>query len=430
MGAGTAPPPRPLDSKRGGGGGGVGGGGGGGAPINHATRHARRLYVGNLPPDTSESEIGGFFSAAMERSGGAETPGPAVVSVYLNLEKRFAFIELRTLSEAVAALSMDGLLLRGLSLRLRRPNDYNPAAVPAGITAPTTFRPTALGIVSTQVADGPHKVFVGGIPYHLSEDHIKELLCSYGALRAFNLIKDPATGLSKGYAFFEYEAGGAAAAAACAGLNGMKVGERTLSVRMAWDPAGGGGAPGQGHGGGRAAGGPDGGPGGVRQAVPPPPPRPGGAAGLGAAAAAGGPGGTPYGATRPPPPPVAAGVPGAPPGVAVAALLRPPSRVLVLHNMVTAEELADDAEHAEIVEDVRDECAKAGPVILVQIPRPTDPGGPGGAPPPGVGRVFVQFEQVAAATAAHGMLDGRKFGGRAVVAAYMDETAFAVGKLD
>lgn len=99
--------------------------------------------------------------------------------------------------------------------------------------------------------------------------------------------------------------------------------------------------------------------------------------------------------------------------------------------MVTAAELADDAEHAEIVEDVRDECAKAGPVILVQIPRPTDSGGPGGgAPPPGVGRVYVQFEQVAAATAAHGMLDGRKFGGRAVVAAYMDEAAFAVGKLD
>jgi len=33
---------------------------------------------------------------------------------------------------------------------------------------------------------------------------VKELLMSFGQLRAFNLVKDSATGLSKGYAFCEY----------------------------------------------------------------------------------------------------------------------------------------------------------------------------------------------------------------------------------
>lgn len=33
---------------------------------------------------------------------------------------------------------------------------------------------------------------------------MKELLSSFGKLRAFNLVKDSATGLSKGYAFCEY----------------------------------------------------------------------------------------------------------------------------------------------------------------------------------------------------------------------------------
>lgn len=33
---------------------------------------------------------------------------------------------------------------------------------------------------------------------------VKELLLSFGKLRAFNLVKDAATGLSKGYAFCEY----------------------------------------------------------------------------------------------------------------------------------------------------------------------------------------------------------------------------------
>lgn len=33
---------------------------------------------------------------------------------------------------------------------------------------------------------------------------VKELLTSFGPLKAFNLVKDTATGLSKGYAFCEY----------------------------------------------------------------------------------------------------------------------------------------------------------------------------------------------------------------------------------
>lgn len=33
---------------------------------------------------------------------------------------------------------------------------------------------------------------------------VKELLTSFGPLKAFNLVKDSATSLSKGYAFCEY----------------------------------------------------------------------------------------------------------------------------------------------------------------------------------------------------------------------------------
>ena len=37
-----------------------------------------------------------------------------------------------------------------------------------------------------------------------SHFQVKELLTSFGPLKAFNLVKDSATGLSKGYAFCEY----------------------------------------------------------------------------------------------------------------------------------------------------------------------------------------------------------------------------------
>ena len=53
------------------------------------------------------------------------------------------------------------------------------------------------GVVSMVVPDSANKVFLGGLPNYLNEDQVKELLTSFGQLRAFNLVKDSATGLSK-----------------------------------------------------------------------------------------------------------------------------------------------------------------------------------------------------------------------------------------
>lgn len=47
-----------------------------------------------------------------------------------------------------------------------------------------------------------------------------------------------------------------------------------------------------------------------------------------------------------------------------------PTACMTMLNMVTPEELVDDVEYGEIVEDVRDECAKYGEVLDVRIPRP------------------------------------------------------------
>lgn len=208
-----------------------------------ATKHARRLYVGNLPSDVTESEVAEFFNSALYLTKGVDVPGDPVQSVYLNLDKRFAFIELNSAAEAAAAIQMDGVLFRGMSLRMRRPNDYNPN-IHAPIYPPIGFDPSALGIVSTQVPDGPDKVFIGGLPYHLTEDQIKEILSSYGPLNAFNLVKDPNTGLSKGYAFFQYK-DPTVVEAAIKGLNGMTMGDKTLTIRRASQVSSGSVEPGQ-----------------------------------------------------------------------------------------------------------------------------------------------------------------------------------------
>ena len=55
---------------------------------------------------------------------------------------------------------------------------------------------------------------------------------SFGSLKAFNLVKDAATGFSKGYAFCEY-ADSSVTEAAIQGLNGMVIGDKKLIVQLA-----------------------------------------------------------------------------------------------------------------------------------------------------------------------------------------------------
>jgi RNA recognition motif-containing protein len=93
------------------------------------TRHARRLYVGGIG-EISEPEITAFFNDVIDRALGEKQEGGSVVSVYINRERHFAFVELRTIELTTACMNLDGVSYNGQPLKIRRPNDYNPATVP------------------------------------------------------------------------------------------------------------------------------------------------------------------------------------------------------------------------------------------------------------------------------------------------------------
>jgi len=64
--------------------------------------------------------------------------GDCVVYVYINQEKKFAFVECRTVEEASNAMALDGILFEGVAVRVRRPSDYNPTmAATLGPTQPS-----------------------------------------------------------------------------------------------------------------------------------------------------------------------------------------------------------------------------------------------------------------------------------------------------
>ncbi|KAJ6707042.1 U2 SNRNP AUXILIARY FACTOR LARGE SUBUNIT [Salix viminalis] len=424
------------------------------AMTQQATRHARRVYVGGLPPLANEQTIAAFFSHIMASIGGnAAGPGDAVVNVYINHEKKFAFVEMRTVEEASNAMALDGIIFEGVAVRVRRPTDYNPSlAATLGPSQPSPLlNLAAVGLVPGTIsgAEGPDRVFVGGLPYYFTELQIRELLESFGPLRGFDLVKDRDTGNSKGYGFCVYQ-DPAVTDIACAALNGLKMGDKTLTVRRATERN----APARIH---------------TSMHVYTSTnveicaltERTGGVSCFSAftllfnqidwclefglltvastlhqlskAISKGG------GQSKSEQENILAqaqqhiaiqkmalqagvmNLPGV--GIPLPESAYTPSKVLCLTEAITMEVLADDEEYEEILEDMREECCKFGTLINVVIPRPSQ----AEDKMSGAGKVFLEYSDITSCANARNALNGRKFGGNTVNAFYYPEEKYSNG---
>ncbi|XP_051134015.1 splicing factor U2af large subunit A-like [Andrographis paniculata] len=355
------------------------------AMTQQATRHARRVYVGGLPPLANEQTITRFFSHIMNAVGGNSSgPGDAVVNVYINHEKKFAFVEMRTVEEASNAMALDGIVFEGVSVRVRRPTDYNPSlAAPLGPSQPSPYLNLAAAGLTPGMneVDDADRIFLGGVPYYFSEAQIKELLESFGPLRGFGLVKDRETGNSKGYGFCIYK-DGSVTDIACAALNGLKVGDKTLTVRRATVSG-----PMKSEQGNILAQ--------AQQHIAMQ------KMALGASVMD-----LPVG------------------GMESIASMEVPTKILCLSDVITMEELMDDVEYKEILEDMKGECQKFGELIDVVIPRPDA----NAADSDDIGKVFLEYSDAAGCAKAKLALSGRKFGGNTVVAVYYPEERYYDGR--
>ncbi|XP_022740278.1 splicing factor U2af large subunit A-like isoform X2 [Durio zibethinus] len=344
------------------------------AMTQQATRHARRVYVGGLSPTANEQSVATFFSQVMAAiCGNTAGPGDAVVNVYINHEKKFAFVEMRSVEEASNAMALDGIIFEGAPVKVRRPSDYNPSlAATLGPSQPSpNLNLAAVGLSpgSAGGLEGPDRIFVGGLPYYFTEVQIRELLESFGPLRGFDLVKDRETGNSKGYAFCIYQ-DLSVTDIACAALNGIKMGDKTLTVRRANQ-----------------------------------------------------------GATQPKPEQESI-LQHVQQQIALQRLiLQPqglPTKVVCLTQALSEDDLRDDDEYDDIVEDMRQEGGKHGALVNVVIPRPN----PNGEPLPGVGKVFLEYSDVEGSQKAQAAMNGRRFGENQVIAVFYPENKFAQGEYD
>ena len=219
-------------------------------------RQSKRLFVHNLPATATDESIVNFFNLQLNGLNVIEGSDPCI-SCQISKDRAFALIEFKQPGDATVALALDGIQMEdndsmdttngtanGASqgLSVRRPKDY---IVPS-VVDDTEFEE---GFVSPVVPDTQNKISVTNLLPNLSDDQVIELLVAFGQLKAFVLVKDSSTEESRvssvslnptrktltrtqGIAFCEY-LDPAATDIAVEGLNGMELGDKHLKVQRA-----------------------------------------------------------------------------------------------------------------------------------------------------------------------------------------------------
>lgn len=311
-------------------------------------KKARTVYVGGVTGDVNERVLRDFFEHRIPQvPNRPPSQGRIIDNVQINAEKMYAFVEFFNFVDADIAMCFDGVKLGSNQIRIRRPTNYTP---PVG---QQTW--SISGVLSTQVPDGPNKIFLGNLPTTMTDVEVQMLASAFGELQAFTLITDRATGVSKGYAFMCYK-DGSVTNAACAGLNGQELGGKRLACKTANQKS-------------------------AMDAV---------------AMLNGMGGGNPF---------AGFGIDGP-----------TPTPMLVMENMVTPEELEDPEEFEDILLDIEQECRKHGNLLKVVIPRVQDVAADySRLIAADVGKIFVKYHDVDSALVARNALNGRKFNERTIV---------------
>ena len=94
-------------------------------------RHARRIYLGGIPPNyADEDALKNFLNNVISKGLGEENDYSYVVSIYINQKKCFAFVELKSVELATACLDLDGIIYKKVILKVLRAKEYQPELLP------------------------------------------------------------------------------------------------------------------------------------------------------------------------------------------------------------------------------------------------------------------------------------------------------------
>ena len=90
---------------------------------------------------------------------------------------------------------MNGFIVCGRQIKVN---------LPTGVVPPPGFLPDSSDLSTTDAAKQNCRIYVGNIPYDMSEGEILSIFGSIGQIKGSRMPLDPKTGKHKGYIFIEY----------------------------------------------------------------------------------------------------------------------------------------------------------------------------------------------------------------------------------
>ena len=93
-----------------------------GGGVDPGTKTMRELFVGNTPPGTTQAHLIEFLNAALKQVNLTTSPGDPIIQC--RVSEKFAFVELRSIEETNAMLSVTGIPYNGNMLKIGRPSKY------------------------------------------------------------------------------------------------------------------------------------------------------------------------------------------------------------------------------------------------------------------------------------------------------------------
>ena len=163
---------------------------------------------------------------------------PPITSLIAFKAQYNAIIELQSPELATACLTMNGMPYQGASIGVCRPTEYNEEDCPKPEGPIPVLQLEKIGYQSKTNTtttkktndDVRCKVFVGNLSDQISEDSLEQLFSSFGAIKSVTIPLDPDTNEPKDYGYVVYE-DPAVVSTACSELNGMDIHDRALLVR-------------------------------------------------------------------------------------------------------------------------------------------------------------------------------------------------------
>lgn len=338
--------------------------------IQRDPKEKKTIIIGNIPSNVSEDDIIAFFTSNIKKLLRKDDITP-VKHAKISDEKTHCIMELEDEDIASKTVNgLDGVTFIDEKLKLRLYSSMSENQLLPGVTV---------------IPESANKVFIGGLPTEMNETQVKELLSQFGQIKAFNLVKDQVTGVSKGYAFCDFQ-NEKVTDEAIATLNGKEVGSKILLVQRA----------------------------NVGAKVPL----------------------QSFSMNFAPIPLVdhnssVAGIfnMGVRVESAIGSLIATknlsntnlPTKILVLYNMFRPEDYEmSPEEFKEFFEDVKSECRKFGKMKNFVIPKSKTKEGAPQYP----GKVFIHYETVEQCQRAQGEFAGRRFQGRTIITSYYSEEKF------